>query len=65
MGKNNFGLDPLKSILNRDMEEKGIVILELSCRTTAELPPPELPDYGKPRVPLDWRGWNPAGFRTV
>ena len=30
--------------MNRDMEEKGIVLRELSCRTAAELPPPELPD---------------------
>ena len=43
-GKMNFGLDTLKSIFNRDMEEKGIVLPELSCRTTAELRPPELPD---------------------
>ncbi|CAL8361436.1 unnamed protein product [Boreogadus saida] len=26
------------------MEEKGIVLRELGCRTAAELPPPELPD---------------------
>jgi hypothetical protein len=36
-----FGLDSLKSILNRDMEEKRIVLRELSCRTAAELPPPD------------------------
>ncbi|CAL8341455.1 unnamed protein product [Boreogadus saida] len=30
--------------MNRDMEEKGIVLRELSCRTAAELPAPELPD---------------------
>ena len=39
-GKRNFGLDSLKSIMNRDMEEKGIVLRELSCRNAAELPPP-------------------------
>ena len=43
MGERNFGLDFLKS-MNRDMEEKGIVFWELSCRTAAELPAPELPD---------------------
>ena len=36
-------LASLKSILNRDTEEKGIVLRELSCQTAAELPPPELP----------------------
>ncbi|CAL8372658.1 unnamed protein product [Boreogadus saida] len=30
--------------MNCDMEEKGIVLRELSCRTAAELPAPELPD---------------------
>jgi hypothetical protein len=30
--------------MNRDMEEKGIVLRELKCRTAAELPAPELPD---------------------
>ena len=43
MGERNFGLDSLKS-MNRDMEEKGIVLRELSCRTAAELPAPVLPD---------------------
>ena len=33
----------MKSILNREMEEKGIVLRELSCRTAAELPAPVLP----------------------
>ncbi|CAL8335985.1 unnamed protein product [Boreogadus saida] len=28
--------------MNGDMEAKGIVLRELSCRTAAELPPPEL-----------------------
>ncbi|CAL8398198.1 unnamed protein product [Gadus morhua 'NCC'] len=37
----NLGLESLKSI-NRDMEEKGIVAWELSCRTAAELPAREL-----------------------
>ena len=41
-GKRNFGLDSLKS-MNRDMEEKGILLRELSCRTASELPTPELP----------------------
>ena len=36
------GLDSLMSILNRDMEAKGIVLPELSCWTATELPPPEL-----------------------
>ena len=44
MGERNFGLDSLKSILNRDIEEKGIVLPELSCRTATELPLLELPD---------------------
>ena len=42
LGERNFGLVSLKSILNRDMEAKGIVLPELSCWTAAELPPPEL-----------------------
>ena len=42
MGERNFGLDSLKS-MNRDMEEKGIVLPDLSCRAAAaEFPPPEL-----------------------
>ena len=48
MGERNFGLDSLKS-MNRDMEEKGIVLRELSCRTAAELSPPDLPDCRKTR----------------
>ena len=44
MVKKAFGFDCLKSILNRDMEVKGIVLPELSCRTATEAPPPELPD---------------------
>ncbi|CAL8333908.1 unnamed protein product [Boreogadus saida] len=40
----NVGLDSLMS-MNRDMEEKGIVLRELSCRTAAELPAQELSDY--------------------
>ena len=42
MGGRNFGIDSLKS-MNRDMEEKGIVLRELSCRTASELPAQELP----------------------
>ncbi|CAL8326581.1 unnamed protein product [Boreogadus saida] len=30
--------------MNRDTEGKGIVLRELSCRTAAEIPTPELPD---------------------
>ena len=37
MGERNFDLDSLKSILNHDMQERGIVHPELSCRTAAEL----------------------------
>ncbi|CAL8250292.1 unnamed protein product [Boreogadus saida] len=33
-----------KKYMNRDMEEKGIVLRELRCRIAAELPAPELPD---------------------
>ncbi|CAL8398631.1 unnamed protein product [Boreogadus saida] len=33
----NFGLDSLKS-MNRDVEEKGIVLRELSCRTCHRAP---------------------------
>jgi hypothetical protein len=33
-GKRNFGLDSLKS-MNRDMEEKGILLRELRCRTAS------------------------------
>ena len=36
-GQRNFGLDSLKS-MNRNMEEKGMVLRELSWRTAAELP---------------------------
>ena len=43
MGVRNFGFDSLKSRLNGDMEEKAISP-RLSCRTAADLPPPELPD---------------------
>ena len=35
LGERNFSLDSLKSILNCDMEEKGIVLQELSCRSAA------------------------------
>ena len=51
MGERNFGLDSLKS-MNRDMEEKGIVLREMSCRTAAALPAPELPatvEAGRPQ----------------
>ncbi|CAL8370756.1 unnamed protein product [Boreogadus saida] len=41
-GERNFGLDSLKA-MNRDMEEKGIALRELSCRTAAKLPAPDLP----------------------
>jgi hypothetical protein len=43
LGERKFGLDSLKS-KNPDMQEKGIVLWELSCRRAAELHPPELPD---------------------
>ena len=45
-----LGLDSLKSILNRDMEEKGIVLPELSCRTAADIPPPELHECRQNKV---------------
>ncbi|CAL8350549.1 unnamed protein product [Boreogadus saida] len=35
LGERNFGLDSLKS-MKRDMEEKGIALRELSCRTAAK-----------------------------
>ncbi|CAL8319351.1 unnamed protein product [Boreogadus saida] len=38
-GERYFGLDSLKSVLNRDMEEKGIELRELNCQTVAELRP--------------------------
>ncbi|CAL8274424.1 unnamed protein product [Boreogadus saida] len=44
-GKGTLALT-LKS-MNRDMDEKGIALRELSCRTAAELPAPELPDCGR------------------
>ena len=46
MGERNFGLDSLKSI-NCDMEEKGIVLREVSYRTASELPAPELSDCSR------------------
>ena len=36
--------------MNRDMEKKGIVLRELSCRTASELPAPKLPDYSPSTV---------------
>ena len=39
MVEKNWG----EGTLDRDMEEKGIVLRELSCRTTTKLPPPDLP----------------------
>ncbi|CAL8379008.1 unnamed protein product [Boreogadus saida] len=36
--------------MNRDMEKKGIVLRELSCRTASELPAPKLPDYSPAAV---------------
>ena len=42
LGGRNFGIDSLKS-MNRNMENKRIVLRELSCRTASELPAPELP----------------------
>ncbi|CAL8336550.1 unnamed protein product [Boreogadus saida] len=55
----NFGIDSLKS-MNRDMEKKGIVLRELSCRTASELPVPELPADVRPQSgsvlrELNWR----------
>ncbi|CAL8300480.1 unnamed protein product [Boreogadus saida] len=38
------GYSHMKS-MNRDMEKKGIVLRELSCRTASELPAPKLLDY--------------------
>ena len=51
MGGRNFGIDSLKS-MNRDMENKRIVLRELSCRTASELPAPELPDWCTPGAEL-------------
>ncbi|CAL8358787.1 unnamed protein product [Boreogadus saida] len=50
MGERNFGLDSLKS-MNRDMEDKGIGLRELSCQTATELPPPELPASAAVQLP--------------
>jgi hypothetical protein len=36
--------------MNRDMEEKGILLRELSCRTAAELPVPDFGGRSAPRV---------------
>ena len=41
----------LKSRLNCDVEEKGIVLPELSCRTATEAPPTVAPDLVPPPVP--------------
>ena len=49
MGGRNFGIDSLKS-MNRDMEKKGILLRELSCRTASELPAPKVPDYSPAAV---------------
>ena len=68
MGGRNFGLDYLKSILNRDMEEKGIVLRELSCRTAAELPAQELSDFrlaSAPGVHVPERPESFGGGRTA
>ena len=53
MGERNFGLDSLKSIWNRYIEEKGIALRELSCRTAAKLPPPELLDCRPAHAPFE------------
>ena len=50
-GEGNFGLGSLKS-MNRDMEEKGIALRELSCRTyRRDLPPPDLPVSAAVQLP--------------
>ena len=40
--------------MNRDMEEKGIVLRELSCWTASQLPAPKLPDYSPAAVEAVW-----------
>ncbi|CAL8360933.1 unnamed protein product [Boreogadus saida] len=37
--------------MNRDMEEKGILLRELSCRAAAELPAPDLPGLAAVQLP--------------
>ena len=49
--------------MNRDMEEKGIVLRELSCRTASELPAQELPaavEAVRPPPKLQLRGCTPG-----
>ncbi|CAL8395281.1 unnamed protein product [Boreogadus saida] len=49
--------------MNRDMEEKGILLRVLSCRTVAELPAPELPDCRRapPAGPVSFGGSSAPG----
>ncbi|CAL8324647.1 unnamed protein product [Boreogadus saida] len=61
-GKRNFGLDTLKTMLNHDMEEKGIVLRELSCRTAAEASAAvRLPEYTRRSCRRVYSGsWTPG-----
>ncbi|CAL8284624.1 unnamed protein product [Boreogadus saida] len=44
--------------MNRDMEEKGIVFQELSCRTCRrDLPPPDLPASAAVQLP-EYTRWS-------
>ena len=44
LGETNFGFDSVKSILNHDMEEKGIVARDCLLLPVAEVPPPRARD---------------------
>ena len=44
------------------MEEKGIALPELSCRTATERPPP---DFSAPGGPPELPDWRPDGFGVI
>ena len=49
MGERNFGFDLLKSRLNRDMQEEGIVVWDCLPLPIAEVPPPRA--HNRRRLP--------------
>ena len=58
-GERNFDPDSLESRLNRDMEEKGFVLRELSCRKAAGAPPAGVAGVGSSgRTPCQAVTWQ-------